>query len=167
MQILFKKCFRIAVVVTGMFVSGCVSFITPHLGSVAEEDSILKIDSLGVEQKEWKTDDLQLNFSALKTGNNIELTGDLIFNAMVTNTYNKIRTFNVKMSFVDNQNKVLSAMDITPMLPAYGLAPDKVKFQVQTQVPQGAEAIVFNYYGVFFGDEGRLGETEVFHFPFS
>lgn len=167
MKYIFKNSIVVAIFASVLLISGCVSYLTPKLGSLAQEDSILKLDTLGDKPQEWETDEVQLKFSTLITGDEIELSGDLIFTPMLTNTYNKIKRFNVKMSFVDTQRQVLSTIDITPMISKFNTAPEKSKLHVRTQIPQGAEAIAFNYYGIFAGDERNMGTTEVFYSPFN
>lgn len=166
MKIMVKNLIRIAVVVLSLCLSGCLSYLTPKLGSVAKEDTIIQIDTLGEERQEWKTHEIELSFSTMKKGNDIELTGDLIFSPSLTNTFGRVQTFYIKMSFLDNQQQVISTIDITPMLPKFETAPEKVKFQVQTQIPPQSDAITFNYYGIFRGDP-TIGSTQIYYSPFN
>lgn len=166
MNILMRKLVVVAVVVVGLFLGGCAHYIKPKVGAVAQEDFIVMFDTLKVEPYSIKTDDLQLNYSVVKAGQDVEVKAEAIFGKVLTNTHNRALKFNLVLSFVDSQRRVISAVDITPMFSVAATIPDKGKFEVKGPAPQGSVGIVLNYYGVFGGDQGSRDTYELFHFPF-
>ena len=153
-------------VMLALVLQGCVSYITPRLGAVASEDSILLLDSLEGEPQAWVSDDLQLDFTTSNVDGILELTGELRFSNVLTNTWNRVRRFDLKLSFLDSNRQVLSTVNVAPLLSAFTGVPDRVKIHVSAPVPKGSTAIAFNYFGIFLGDEPSMGHIDVYYSPY-
>ena len=150
-----------------LFISGCAGFIRPQPGSVAAEDAIVMLDTLGTDSQVWEGEDLTLRYTAAQSGNRLEVNGDILFSRSLTNTFNRARKFNLIMSFVDNQGMVLQSYDIAPFLSMNDIISNKVKFRADKEVPQASVGIVFSYYGVFIADQPTMGTWDIYYFPYN
>ncbi len=148
--------------------SGCANFIVPEIGAVAREDARIPLPSDGFEETLWEAKDLHLVYSITAAGDALLLAGHLIFDPSLANSYGVLKTFFLKLSFLNSAGQVLETADISPFTSAFGTVPEKMSIRASLVRPPGTIAIVFNYYGVFKGNfpDGPGEEWTIHSFPF-
>lgn len=152
-----------------MFLSGCANFMQPEIGAIARQDARIDLVADGVQNAAWTPKDLVVTYSYSESDNTFNFSGSLSFDRSLTDSFPVVRRFFLKMSFLDNEGRVLDTVDITPLLSAFGTVPDQAKIKGSWPSPAGASAIAFNYFGMFSGasQEEMGGATwEIFYFPF-
>jgi len=151
--------------------SGCANLHQPETGAIARQEARTSLADGGVKTGVLSTNDLDLVYSITETGNTFNLTGTLEFDRSLTDSFPSIRQFRLKMSFLDNDGRVLQTVDITPLYGYYSYAPGPLPVKVSSPRPSGAGAIAFNYFGSFRGnggdsdDNGGVGWS-IFYFPY-
>lgn len=150
--------------------AGCANFINPEIGAIARPDARIELVAEGVQNAAWTTRDLTLTYSYTETGDAFNLSGTLSFDRSLTNSFTFVKTFFLKMSFLDSDGRVLETTDITPMISSFTGIPNEMPFKrAIAQKPAAATAIAFNYFGVFrSGNHEEMGGDgwEIFYFPF-
>ncbi len=151
-----------------MLLSGCAKFIKPDIGAIARPEARIDLTEKGVQDAAWVTKDLELTYSYAESGKVFNLSGKLAFDRSLTNSFGVIKRFFLKMSFLDNEGRVLETVDITPLFRSYGDVPGWLTVKVSCVKPAGARSIAFNYFGVFRGHDDEMGSAEwdISYFPF-
>jgi len=147
-----------------LLLSGCVHFLRPELGAIARPEARIDLARNGVLQ----TKDLQLDYSFTKSGNTLNLAGNIAINRSVTDSFEALIRLSVEMNFLDDKGRVLGSVNITPLYGAYGLVPDRLPIKASAIEPAGTVAVAFNYFGELksTGDERDGERWEIFYFPF-
>ena len=152
-----------------LFLSGCANFLTPETGAIARQEARIDLVEGGVQDVVWDTRDLELVYSYSESANTFSLSGELIFDRSLTDSFRVTKRFTLKMSFLDGEGRVLDTVDISPLISAFNdLSDQKMTIKKSHLRPMGASSIAFNYYGEFKGDSPRTrGDSwDIFYFPF-
>jgi uncharacterized protein YceK len=151
-----------------LFLSGCANFLKPEIGAIARQEARISLAEDGVQDAAWTTNDLALTYSFSESGNTFNLSGKLVFDRSLTDSFRVVKRFILKMSFLDDEGRVLETVDITPLFSAFGNVPDQMAIKVSCARPAGSVSIAFNYFGVFKSDAEEMGgdEWDIFYFPF-
>lgn len=153
-----------------LFLQGCANFIQPEIGATARPDARIKLVAEGVQNAAWNAKDLVLTYSYSEAGDIFTLSGTLIFDRSLTDSFPVAKSFLLKMSFLDSEGRVLQTVNITPLISSYGTVSDRIPVRASSAKPAGASAIAFNYFGTFLGggsDEQMGGSSwEIFSFPY-
>lgn len=149
------------------FATGCTRFIVPEIGSISEEESRVPYKAAEKQGGVLETKDLTLEYTLLESDNGARLTGELIFDRSLTASFPMIKTFFLKMNWLDVDGHVLQTIDITPFYSYLSIVPDKLKINKQIENVPGSSFINFNYYGVFQGEKPDVSEEwDILLFPF-
>lgn len=156
-----------ALAVTFMSLAGCAVHLGPTANSVAYPEARIDL-TRGGEEILWQNSDLAMTYSFSKPGNNFTLSGKLVFDASVTNSFELIKHFRLKMSFLNSEGRVIESIDITPFYGFMTEIPDSMIVKISHLRPAGAEAIAFNYHGIFRGAGEEVGGAEWFisYYPY-
>ncbi len=153
-----------------LFLSGCGNFLTPKVGVTAREDARFVLSEDGQQSRMLQTRDLRLTFSYTESDNTFNLSGSLSFERSLLNSFPINRRFSLRMSFLDDQGRVLETVNITPLIGASSTVPREVPVRASTTRPAGATAIAFNYFGVFASGgitrERSSSQWNISYFPF-
>lgn len=161
------KIFTVVACFTLVSLSGCANFLVPEVGTLALEEARIILDDSRPENAVWQTKDLTLTYSIRAAGDELNFVGRLDFNRSLSDSYNVIKSFYLKMSFIDDHGQVLETVDITPFFSLYGKIPKNMTVNKKIIMPPDSSSIAFNYYGVFRGDQPLSGEDKtIFYFPF-
>jgi len=151
-----------------LLATGCARFIVPEIGAIAKEESRVPYK---VDEKQdgiLATDDLILKYTLSGSDNGARLTGELVFDRSLTYSFPVIKTFFLKMNWLDVDGHVLQTIDITPLYSYLNTLPNTLKIDKQIETVSESKFINFNYYGVFTGDNPGVSEDwYIFLFPFS
>jgi hypothetical protein len=152
-----------------LFLAGCANFLKPEIGAIARQEARIDLVEGGVQDAIWNTKDLELTYSYSEVENTFSLSGKLVFDRSLTDSFRLTKRFVVKMSFLDGEGRVLETVDISPLISSFGFDPDP-EFALKRSClkPMGSRSIAFNYYGEFMGNdrESRGDSWDIFYFPF-
>ena len=152
-----------------LFLPGCANFIKPEIGAIARQEARIDLVEGGVQDAIWSTKDLELTYSYSEAENTFSLSGKLVFDRSLTDSFRLTKRFVLKMNFLDGEGRVLETVDISPVVSSFGFDPDP-DFSVKRSSlkPMGSSSIAFNYYGEFMGNdpEARGDSWYIFYFPF-
>ncbi len=162
---------KLLLIFTGLFflcLTGCANFIKPEIGAIARQEARIELAKDGVKDASWITDDLELIYSYSQSDNIFNFTGSVEFNRSLTDSFEIVERFFLKMSFLDNDGRVLGTVDITPLFRTYGRLPDKLRINVSGSRPAGSTSIAFSYFGEFkaISSGGSSPRWEISYFPF-
>jgi hypothetical protein len=165
---LLVKVFSVALCLGGLFLAGCANFLKPEIGAIARPEARIILTEGEPQDVFWQTKDLELSLSIVQTGNSCNLSGELSFDRSLTDSFPVIKSFILKMSFLDSEGRVIEAIDITPFYSYFNHAPDRLRVKASCVRPAAAAAIAFNYFGSFRGNAVAMGgdEWDIFYFPF-
>ncbi len=165
---LLAKVFSVALCLGGLFLAGCANFLKPEIGAIARPEARITLAEDGVQNAFWQTKDILLSYSIAQGDSTFNLSGELVFDRSLTDSFPVIKRFILKMSFLDGEGKVLETVDITPLFSSFGHAPDELKISFSRARPAAAVAMAFNYYGAFRGSSEEMGGAswDIFYFPF-
>ncbi len=153
-----------------LLLAGCANYLKPEIGAIAQPEARIELVAKGVQNAAWQSKDLTLDYSYTESGNTFNFSGSLSFDSSLTNSFSSVKTFFLKMNFLDKDGRVLETTDITPLISRFGALPDALPVQVSASKPTEAAGIAFNYYGVFTnGSQDNMGGDgwEIFYFPFN
>ena len=151
-----------------LLATGCTRFIVPEIGAVALEESRIPYKAGEKQDGILETKDLTFEYTLSGSGNGTRLTGELVFDRSLTDSFPMIKTFFLKMNWLDVDGLVLQTRDITPLYSYLSNVPNKLKINTQIENVPGSRVINFNYYGVFRGEKPDVSEEwDIFLFPFS
>jgi len=148
--------------------SGCANFIKPEIGAVARKEARIPLVENGVQEGVFETNDLKISYSLSGVGEKITLSGYLVFDRSLTNSFPTVESFFLKMNFLDIEGRVIETVDITPIYNTFWRVPEKLELSVSRMLPTGSKAIAFNYFGMFRGErfDDSMGSWEIYSFPF-
>jgi hypothetical protein len=152
-----------------MLVSGCGSFLKPELGAVARKEARIALAG-DIPAGIWETGDLRCTYSFTEKGGIDNLTGKMVFDRSLTDSFPILTTFFFYLSYLDDAGKVIETVDITPVIHAFGAVPDSLPLNVSHRRPSASRAIAFHYFGGFrenSSHHGGGGQWEIHHFPFN
>jgi hypothetical protein len=152
-----------------VFLAGCANFLNPELGAIARQEARIVLVEGGVQDAAWGTKDLELTYSYSESTNSFSLSGKLVFDRSLTNSFSATQRFNFKMNFLDGEGRVLETVDITPLIgSSYNMSDEKFSIRKKLVRPVGASSIAFNYYGEFIGNapDMRGDGWYISYFPF-
>lgn len=162
-----KVCVHMLLGLCCLLLGGCAGFIIPEVGSIASEDSRISYDGGKLQEGLLENGDLKLQYTLSGGGAMARFSGELEFHRSLTDSFPVIRTFFLKLNWLDEQGKVLQTVDITPAFVIRTLPPNRLKINRDIPVAVGAKAFCFNYYGVFQGEKPDVTEEwDIFLFPF-
>lgn len=164
----YNRCLLLCIVVLPVLFSvvGCGSFTEPELGVRAKKESRILLDGAG-KGRVFQTDDLKLEYSLNDSGGNYTYTGRLFIDRSITDSFEEITRFTMRMNFLDSEGRVLESVDITPLFTINHDIPNVMKAKKKGRTPHGAKYIAFNYFAVFRGVmAGYRDDWESFYFPF-
>ncbi len=151
-----------------LLVTGCARFIVPEIGSVASEES--RIGYKGGESQDGllENSDLKLQYTLSGNESLVRFQGELEFHRSLTDSFPVMRTFFLKLNWLDAGGTVLQTVDITPAFIVRAFAPNKLHINREIPVAPRASSYCFNYYGVFQGEKPDVTEEwDIFLFPFT
>lgn len=150
------------------FLGGCAQFIVPEIGSIASEESWVIYNGGELQEGLLENKDLKLEYALSGEGEGVRFRGELRFDRSLTDSFPVIKTFKLKLNWLDDQGVVLQTVDITPLFGVRNFSPDRLPVNRTIAVAPGAAAFCFNYYGVFQGEKPDVTEEwDIFLFPFT
>ncbi len=151
-----------------LLTTGCTRFIVPEVGAISQEESRIPYKAGEKQGGILDTKDITFEYTLSERDNGVRLTGELVFDRSLTDSFPMVKTFFLKMNWLDVDGLVLQTIDITPLYSYLSVVPNKMEINKQIEVVPGSRFINFNYYGVFRGEKPDVnGEWDILLFPFS
>lgn len=135
-------------------------------GKIANEYDRIHINSSGSNSGLWKTKELSVNYTYSSSSDHFNLTGFISISESITYSYSKISSLFVRVSFLDNNGKVISTNNINPLYSVGSTPPRKIKFNSNLSLPVEADAFCFSYRGEFKGDGDMRESLHISKIPF-
>lgn len=135
-------------------------------GKIANEYDRIHINSSGSNSGLWKTKELSVNYTYSSSSDHFNLTGFISISESITYSYPKLRNLYVRVSFLDNNGKVISTNNINPLYSVGSTPPRKIKFNSNLSLPVEADAFCFSYRGEFKGDGDMRESLHISKIPF-
>jgi hypothetical protein len=146
---------------------GCARFIVPEAGTISQVDSRIVYSDKDKQDGLFATKDMILEYSLSQEEGEARFIGELVFDRSLTDSFPVVKTFFLKMSWLDDNGAVLMTSDVTPFFSHLGGVPDKLKIDKKIETIPGSKYIIFNYYGVFRGQKPDVSdEWNIICFPF-
>ncbi len=146
--------------------SGCANFLKPEIGAVARKEA--RINLADIPAGTFETGDLRIVYSLTQKDDICTLSGKIVFDRSLSDSFPKIAKFFLYLSYLDDAGKVIETVDITPVINTFGAAPDSLPLKMSRVRPPGSKAFAFHYYGEFQTNPlSDGGQWEIHHFPFN
>jgi hypothetical protein len=143
---------------------GCKNFIVPELGAVARPEARIAFTE-GTSQ--YSTKDLTLAYALSFRENVVVYMGELRFDRSLTDSFPVMKTFRLRLSYLDADGRVLESFDVTPLIPMRGSILNSFRNTQELPVIPGTKSFAFNYFGVFQDSTyDTKVDWQVFEFPF-
>lgn len=168
MEMKMKIKMLVMVGLCSLLLAGCARFIVPEVGAIAEEASRIAYEDKDKQTGVLATKDLLLEYALIKNEGDTRFTGELGFDRSLTDSFPAIKTFFLKLSWLDADGTVLKTVDISPVYRYLSYPPSTLKIDTKIDTVHGSQYICFNYYGVFQGESPGVNEEWGIHlFPFT
>ena len=155
----------VAILVLG--VTGCVFSLFPKVGDMARGGDVVTLRAGAEQNGTIETNDLTFTYSLKYDQGRYELHEDVKIDQSITYSFSRVRSFFIKMSFLDSGGVVLDTVDVTPLVSLHSGTPEKLTTKKSGPVPPGAVAVAFSWYGSFYsGLRDTSGSWDIHYFPF-
>ncbi|MBU1567071.1 MAG: hypothetical protein KJ630_15785 [Proteobacteria bacterium] len=149
-----------------MVLSGCAYNLKPEAGAVAWKDARIALAD-AIPDGIYETGDVRVTYSLAQKGEICTLTGKLVFDRSLSDSFPVITRFLFYMSYLDDAGKVIETVDISPVIHAFSAIPDSLPLNFSGVRPAGSKAFAFHYYGGFHATPLKEGgQWDIYHFPF-
>jgi hypothetical protein len=150
-----------------MLSSGCANFLKPEIGAVAGKEARVSL-AADIPAGKFETGDLRLTYMLVQKGEVSTVTGKIVFDRSITDSFQVVTKFFLYLSYLDEAGKVLETVDISPVIPTFGAVPESLPVKMSHVCPPGSKAFAFHYFGGFRSSQrDSSGEWNIYHFPFN
>ena len=157
----------IMLICLGFTVCGCGKFLKPELGVVAPKEARIFFAE-DIPAGIWQTGELLTTYSLTEKEGEVTLTGKIVFDRSLSDSFPVITRFFFYISYVDEAGRVLASFDVTPVIPTFSTIPDNLPLKTTHPRPPGSKAFVFHYYGELRSNPlNEGGQWVIHHFPFN
>lgn len=112
----------------------------------------------------WQTRDLMMRYNALRTGDALEISGDLRFSTAVTYSFRSVRSFHLRAYLLNNDGIVLGTGGI--LIIPQGDSDDEYPFHTTIPLLPGTTFMALGYTGQAHGSDDDGGtDTPLWEIP--
>ncbi|HPQ43966.1 MAG TPA: hypothetical protein PKZ42_07025 [Syntrophales bacterium] len=144
----------------------CASTHELYRGETAKQADRIHIVSGGTESGIWNTNELAVHYTYTSLPDRLSLEGNISISESITNSYPKIRSLSLLVSFLYTDGRVISTHHISPLYSVNSTAPEKIPFNASVSLPGEAAAFCFSYSGEFLGDDRKWDSLHIGKDPF-
>ena len=149
------------------FLFGCRNYIVPEPGAVAVADARIALPTEGVRDAEWSSKDMVIKYSIVPNDSGMTISGTETLDDSISMSFPAVQNLQVKISFLDDQGRVLGTADITPLYSAFYAVDGPLSFKSAVTPPAGTSFFTFSYWGSFAGiPRDRTESWDINYFPF-
>ena len=144
----------------------CTSTKELYRGEIAKQADRIHIISSDTGSGVWNTNEVAVHYTYTSLPDHLNLTGYISISEPITNSYPKIRSLSVLVSFLDTEGTVISTHYINPLYSVNSNPPEKITFNSTVSLPVKAVAFCFSYSGEFQGDSRKWDSLYIGKDPF-
>lgn len=151
----------------GAFLAGCAGLTLSYDGTLSRADNRMPLEAAGAAPSVWRTNDIAIHFTAVRTADDVAIDGRLELLNSVKN-FSGIDDLRVNIHFINAAGIIIDSR----LLWSAGVGADPTlvrwSFSQRFRLPSGTTALGFSYRGAFSesGDEtGGQADWEVWQKP--
>ncbi|MCK4507161.1 MAG: hypothetical protein KAU27_01375 [Desulfuromonadales bacterium] len=145
---------------SALWVSGCVETAMMYHGNEVTNVQVVTLQEGVQNAGTWETFDVVINYTYLKSGEDLEISGDVELGQSYQVVYDRLRYLDFFLFFTDEESRVLETVAFRGFL--VNTTADKRKFTRSYKVPAGTVGFSFGYNGAV---GGRDGHTRFYQLP--
>ncbi|MGO9689997.1 MAG: hypothetical protein ACLP2X_15835 [Syntrophobacteraceae bacterium] len=136
-------------------------------GKALNPASQIALNAQGQQAGQFNAPDLTVNYTYVRTGGDMQLTGNVQFGMTIQANYSVVQTFQLGLAMADAQGNVLGEQGVTT---AYdNNVGDTINFSTSVVVPAQTASMAFTYTGQAYasGSGGGPDPTNFSFYPFT
>ena len=136
-------------------------------GKTINPASQIALNAQGQQSGQFNAPDLTVNYTCVRTGSDMQLTGNVQFGMTIQANYSVVQTFQLGLALADAQGNVLGEQGVTT---AYdNNVGDTINFSTSVVVPAQTASMAFTYTGQAYasGSSGGPDPTNFSFYPFT
>jgi len=136
------------------------------LGKTLNPANQIVLNAQGQQSGQSNAPDLTVTYTCVRTGGNMQLSGNVQFGMSIQGNYAVVQTFQLGVVLADAQGNVLGEQQLTSAFDTN--VGDTINFNTTVAVPAQTASMAFTYNGQAF-DAGRGGSnpTNFWFYPFA
>jgi len=139
------------------------AFTVDGQGQTLNPANQIALNAQGQQSGQFNAPDLTVNYTYVRTGGNMELTGNVQFGMTIQANYAAVQTFKLGLALADAQGNVLGQPGLTTAFDTN--VGDTINFSISVAVPPQASFMAFTYTGQAYA--AGPGNSDVTNFWFS
>jgi hypothetical protein len=141
-------------------------FTVDGLSKTLNPANRIVLNAQGQQSGQFNAPDLTVTYTCVRTGSNMQLSGNVQFGMSIQGNYAVVQTFQVGVVLADAQGNVLGEQQLTSAFDTN--VGDTINFSATVVVPPQTASMAFTYNGQAF-DAGRGGSnpTNFWFYPFT
>jgi hypothetical protein len=124
------------------------------------------LSAQGQQSGQFNAPDLTVNYTCVRTGGDMQLTGNIQFGMTIQANYAVVQTFQLGLALADAQGNVLGQRGLAT---AYASnVGDTINFSSSVAIPPQTAAMAFTYTGqAYAAGPGGPDPTDFYFYPFT
>jgi len=159
-----------SLVIVLLFVISSCATQTSNLGKTVSKNQVLPLDTdESTAERIWQTKDMEVMYKTVQVDDTFIIEGSLSINDSVTRTFPFMKWLKFSISYLDENNKVISTKPITIHTGYRNKLAKNLKLVDVPEAPRAAVAFAFSYWGVLTGmgaQDEHPGDWEIYFNPF-
>ena len=128
-----------------LLVTSCLKSALTYEGRQVKEENRIVINEGGPHESVWETKNLILNYTYIRKGNNLELSGVVKFSNYLSVGFRYFIDFIMRAHFTNAEGVIIGTQTIA--VASIGQEVDNISFKKKIKLPQDAVTMVFSYRG--------------------
>ena len=117
-------------------------------GKTLKPANQIVLSAQGQQSGQFSAPDLTVNYTYVRTGGNMKLTGNVQFGMTMQANYAAVQTFRLGLALADGQGNVLGEQQLTSVFD--NNVGDAINFSTSVAVPPQTASMAFTYTGQAF-----------------
>ncbi len=135
-------------------------------GQTLNPASQIVLSAQGQQSGQFNAPDLTVNYTYVRTGGDMQLTGNIQFGMTIQANYAVVQTFQLGLALADAQGNVLGQQGLTTAFASN--VGDTINFSKSVAVPPQAASMAFTYTGqAYAAGPGGPDPTNFYFYPFT
>ncbi len=123
------------------------------------------LNAQGQQSGQFTAPDLTVNYTYVRSGGNMQLTGNVQFGMTIQANYAVVQTFQLGLALADAQGNVLGQQGLATSYDHN--VGDTINFSTSVTVPPQTASMAFTYTGQAYAEGGNPDPTNFYFYPFS
>jgi hypothetical protein len=149
-----------------LILSMAVAFTVSGQGKMLNPANKIVLNTQGQLSGQFNAPDLTVNYTYIRTGGEMQLTGNVQFGMTIQANYSVVQTFQLGLALADGQGNVLAEEGITTGFD--NNVGDTINFSKSVVVPAQTASMAFTYTGqALAAGRGGADPTNFYFYPFA